>query len=533
MLSARKAAITAILILILAWAPAPANGQAPTPGGKAVFGLNAGWDHLDPHRWTGFFFAQLIMVNIFDSLLVRDPKTAALRPGLAESYEVSGDGRTVTFKLQTGVKFHDGTVCDAAAVKASFDRILTDPKAVAVRSMLGPVDRVDATDARTVRFHLKEAFAPFLDALSLPMTAPVSMAAVQKFGDGFGQHPVGTGPFMFKELVPNERLVLVRNPDYRWAPSIFPSRGPVLLEELTYRVVPEDLTRLALLERNEVTFINYPVPREIARLKGDQRYRVVAVGRPGVPRMITLNTAHPPLDDLRVRTAIAAAINREGILKNVWEGVGSTAFSMLSPVTWGYAPEVEGMMPKFDPARARAILAEAGWRPGPDGFVVKDGKKMHLVMTHLTGGVFASLHQLIQAYLRSIGIDSELRGMEQAAALDALKRGDFDISANQINTASDPDVLYQVGHSSSIGPLWNTARVKNATLDRLLGDARVATDESKRRDLYRQIQLLLARELPYIPFYVQTDPYAMQASLEGVVYDVKSLPMFHAAFIRR
>lgn len=511
----------------------PARGQAPTPGGRAVLGLIAGWDHLDPHRWTGFFFAQLIMANIYDPLLVRDPKTAALRPGLAESFEVSGDGRVITLKLRTGIRFHDGTVCDAAAVRASFERIMTDPRAVVVRTMLGPVDQVVAMDPRTVRIQMKAAFAPILDALSLPMTAPVSMAAVQRFGDNFGQNPVGTGPFMFKELVPGDRLVLVRNPDYRWAPSIFQNRGPAPLEELIYRVVPEDLTRLALLERSDLNFINYPVPREIARLRQDRRYRIVQVGRPGVPRMLTINTSHPPLDDLRVRTAIAHAVSRDGILKNVWEGVGTPAFSMLSPVTWAYAPEIEEAMPKFDPARARAILAEAGWRPGPDGIVQKDGRRMRLVIIHLTGGVFLSLHQLVQAYLRAVGIDSELRGLEQAAALDGLKRGDFDLSANQINTGSDPDVLYQVGHSTSIGPLWNTARYKNATLDRLLDEARVAIDEGKRRSLYAQIQTLFARELPYVPFYVQTDPFAMQSNLEGVVYDVKSLPLFHNAFIRR
>jgi len=523
----------AVVLVLLVSGPPPARGQAPAPGGRAVFGLIAGWDHLDPHRWTGFFFAQLIMANIYDPLLVRDPKTAVLRPGLAETFEVSRDGKTLTFRLRAGVRFHDGGAADAAAVKASFDRILTDPRALVVRTMLGPVDRVEAPDTRTVRILMKEPFAPILDALSLPMTAPVSMAAVRQYGDNFGQNPVGTGPFMFKDLVPGDRLVLVRNPDYRWAPSIFQHRGPAFLEEVVYRIVPEDLTRLALLERNEISFINYPVPREIARLKGDRRYRVVEVGRPGVPRMVTMNTARPPLDDLRVRTAIAHAISREGILRNVWEGVGTPAYTMLSPVTWGYNPEAVEMMPKFDPARGRQLLAVAGWHPGPDGIMQKDGKRLRLTILHLSGGVFLSLHQLLQAYLRAVGIDSELRGLEQAAALDALKRGDFDISANQINTASDPDVLYQVGHSTSIGTLWNTARYKNSTLDRLLAEARVTIDEGKRQELYRQIQVLFARELPYVPFYVQTDPFAMQAALEGVVYDVKSLPLFHAAFLRR
>lgn len=525
-------ALTTVFALLVL-AGSPTSGQAPASGGRAVFSLNAGWDHLDAHRWAGFFFAQLIMANIYDPLLIRDPRTAALRPGLAESYEVSRDGKTLTFRLRTGVRFHDGGAADAAAVKASFERILTDPRAGAVRAMLGPVDRVDAVDTRTIRIQMKEAFAPILDALSLPMTAPVSMAAVQRYGDNFGQNPVGTGPFMFRELVPGDRLTLVRNPDYRWAPSIFQHRGPAFLEELVYRVVPEDLTRLALLERGDATFINYPVPREIARLRGDAKFRIVQVGRPGVPRMITLNTSRAPLDDVRVRTAIAHAISREDILKNVWEGVGTTAFSILSPVTWAYAKDVDESLPKFDPARARALLGEAGWRPGADGIMQKDGRRLRVVVVHLTGGVFLSLHQLVQAYLRGVGIEAELRGLEQAAALDALKRGEFDLSANQINTASDPDVLYQIGHSTSIGALWNTARYRNAGLDRMLDEARVTIDEEKRRSIYRQVQVLFARELPYIPFYVQTDPFAMQATLEGVVYDVKSLPLFHAAFIRR
>jgi peptide/nickel transport system substrate-binding protein len=242
-----KTMVRALLVLATLACSALAFAQAK-PGGKIVFAARQDIDTLDPHI-TNRAATRKILIQLTDTLTVINPKDGKVLPGLAESWDVARDGKSYTFKLKRNVKFHDGTPFDAAAVKATFDRIQEPLGAPGVaRAFLGPYDGADVIDPHTVRVRLKQPYAPFLRMVALSPLAPLSPTAVQKTGQDFSRKPIGTGPFMVKEWIPKSHVTLVRNPDYAWPPSITAHRGPAHVEEITWRFVLEATTRTAVLQ---------------------------------------------------------------------------------------------------------------------------------------------------------------------------------------------------------------------------------------------------------------------------------------------
>jgi len=525
-------AILTVLLLLLVAAGGGAAAPAPQQGGRVVVALTAGWDTLDP-AIAVFTFAREIMGNIYDPLLIKDPTTGDIRPGLVSSWTVSPDGRIILLKLRSGVKFHDGTPLTSEAVAFSINRI-KDPalRSPMAATILGPVASVEAPDPFTVLITLNLPFAPFMDSLTEINLAPVSPAAVQQFGRAFGQNPVGTGPFMVKEIVPNQRVVLVRNPNYRWAPSIFRHPGPAYLDELVYTVVPEDATRVAQLVRGEVQVLyNAPV-REAVRLQRNRNFQVFYKDQVGFPRSIMLNTSRWPFDDVRVRIAVAHAINKEELLKTVYENVGSVAQTPLSPVTWGYTKSLEQSAYQYNPERAKQVLAEAGWRPGPDGILVKDGRAFRVRLWTITVAQQLLDAQVKQAQLRAVGIDAQINAIEQAPYLAAIRKGDHDI-AGMLFVSADPDVLFTVSHSSQIEVGWNTGIYRNAELDRLLEEARSTMDLRRRRELYVRVQEHLIKNVPFIPHYNITRVFMTTGQVRGYRLDARAFQLFHDVWLAR
>ena len=525
-----------VLFVVLPLFVSLARGQAAAPspqsGGRVVVALNAGFDTLDP-ALAVFTFAREIMGNVYDPLLIRHPQTGEVLPGLASGWVFSPDGRVILLKLRQGVKFHDGTPLTAEAVAFSLNR-LKDP---AIRSpfavsILGPVERIEAPDPFTVQISMSAPFAPFLDSLTEISLAPVSPAAAQRFGRDFGQNPVGTGAFMVKEIVPNQRVVLVRNPNYRWAPRFFRHAGPAYLDELVYTVVPEDATRMAQLVRGEVNVLYNAPAREVRRLERNPNFRVYFKQQSGFPRVIILNTTKWPFDDVRVRVAVAHAINKEEILKTTYEGIGSVAHTPLSPATWGYNKALEQQAYPYNPDRARQLLGEAGWRAGPDGILVKDGRPFRVRLW--SGNVPPPLidAQLQQAQLRAVGIDAQLNAIEQAPYLAAIRRGDHDLGG-MLFVSADPDVLYIISHSSQITAGWNTAFYRSAELDRLLEQGRTTLDTRQRFQIYTRIQEHIIRNVPYIPYYVITRSFLTTSSVNGYLLDARAFQLFHNVWVTR
>lgn len=507
---------------------APAS---PTPGGRATVALSSGWGILDPAA-TAITFARNITHFIFDPLLRKDPTTGEIVPGLAESFTVSEDGTVITLNLRQGVTFHDGTPLNSEAVAFSLERV-TDPELASpmAAQITGNVTSIETPDEYTVVITLNAPFAPFLDSLTQAALAPVSPAAVEQFGADFGLNPVGTGPFRLASMTMDNEIVLARNEDYNWAPDFYDHQGPPYLEELVILNVEEAGTRMDLLETGEVDFVYAPLNNQVPFYEDDPAYWVYYATRSGFPRSLIMNTQMAPFDDPLVRQAVGWAVDYDRILAEVFESIGAVARGPLAPGMLGYWEEGEDQWPTYDLDRARDLLSQAGWEDSDgDGIREKDGQTLSITLGLVPGYPFDQFTQIVAASLTEIGFDITTEAEEQAAFLADIRAGKWAL-ASMLFAATDPDVLYLLAHSSSIGSAWNTAQYSNPEVDALLEQARVEIDQVKRDEIYEQIQQILLEDMPYAPFYVIQNPYIMSARLQGFKADAQAFLDFYDAYI--
>jgi peptide/nickel transport system substrate-binding protein len=495
-------------------APTPTSPPAATPtavvaakGGKIVFGMVGQGISLDPHSTPGF---RHLLWQVFDTLIYQAPD-GSLVPGLASEWKVSADGLTWTFKLREGVKFHDGTPFNAEAVKFNFERIV-DPatKATYSKNLIGPFKKATVVDPLTVQVELSQPFPILATNLARVFTGMVSPTAVQKLGPDFARNPVGTGPFMFKEWIDNDHITLVKNPDYNWAPAIFKHQGPAYLDEVRYAFIPENATRLAALETGELNAIEYVPVSEFERIKGDKRFTTLVAPLTGMPLSIVINTEKPILSDLKVRQALSYGFDRAGFIKAQYNNAYPPATGPLISSVLYYDASVENRYP-YDPAKAKSLLDEAGWKVGTDGIRQKDGQPLELTFEDcIQRGA-----EIFQAQMKEIGVKVNIRMSDCPATQEAMNKGEHDFCwTGQLGT--DPDVLEGAFHSRNIGGL-NYVRFRSSELDALIDKGRAELNPAERQKIYSQIQHLIMDNALIIPVNAQGILLGFQANMSGMV----------------
>ena len=315
-------------------------------------------------------------------------------PQLAEKWDASADARVYTFYLRKGVKFHDGTPFNAAAVKANFDRVRNPDNKLRRYTLYKVISQIDVIDDSTVRFTLSEPFGAMIATFAHPAGGINSPTAVQKYGADYGKNPVGTGPYKFQEWVPNDHITLVKNPDY------WDKNNAAKVDKIIVKPVPEDGTRIAMLQKGDAQFIN-AVPYSMAEVVQKDKNLSLAESESVYTFWVAMNTQKKPFSDVRVRQAMNYAINKEAIIKAVLRGHGKPANSPLAPQVWGYTPVKTY---PYDPAKAKALLAEAGY---PNGF-----------KTLLRGVAQTDPKEImvaIQGQLKQVGVDVEVASLPAAA----------------------------------------------------------------------------------------------------------------------
>lgn len=478
--------------------PAPATEEAapasgPRDGGTIIVGLQAEPVTLDSHQSSDYNTARAAY-GIYDSLLRFKDEGTEVEPGLAESWEVSDDALVYTLKLRQGVKFHDGTDFNAEAVKFNLERQI-DPNHPAHETgtfpyaefTWGTVDKIEVVDDYTVKFTLKEPFAPFLNHLGMHPAAMLSPAAIEKHGRDISTNPVGTGPFKFVSWTPGVEVVLEKNLDY-W-------RGAPHLDKVIYRPIIEDQSRLTELESGGVNFIVNIPPDDLARLKEDTRFSVVE--QPGMHTWwVAFNHSKPPFDNVLVRQAMNYAVNKQAIVDNLLKGTGTLAVNPVPPVVWSYTDDIQRY--DYNPEKAKELLAEAGY---PDRFscsfwLPESGSGMQQPVAMGTA---------IQADLKAVGIDCQIETFEWGSYLDKVivppDQADFDLmEMSWIGDNGDPDNHLYILLSSAQWPAngYNMGFYKNEEVDALLQEARTTLDQAKRTELYQQAQKLIAEDPPWI-----------------------------------
>jgi len=526
----------AVILVVLLAVPVSwtAAAPAPTKGGTLNYALRDEPDRLDPNL-SGLRPSQIVFFQIFDPLVVRDKQDKKFKPWLATSWTVSADGKVYTFKLRSGVKFHDGTTFDAAAVKFNFDR--THNPALASRCggcAVGFYDRAEVVDAQTVRVHLKRPWAPFLDAASLYYRM-VSPAGVKQYGDqDFGRHPVGTGPFKFGEWVPNDHITLERFDDYKWAPSILKHNGAAYLDKVIFRMLPEDSTRVAALENGEAQVIDNAPAQDFERLTKDARYKALVGFVPGVPFDFALNVTKAPTNDLAVRQALSWGIDREAIVKTVFgpfQKVGAfrPAYGLLTPYTYAFDKGADRY--GYDPAKAKALLDKAGWKPGPDGIRQKGGVRLVVPIGSWEHGV----PEVMQAQLKAIGVDVKLYIATGTAiqTVNENQRKAVTLLSPLPAPRSDPEIISALLHSRNVGGGgFNFSFVKDAELDRLLDAQAVEVNEVKRAQVLSRVQRLVMDKAYMLAVYNWDNISLKLATVNDLEFDsIGFFPWLHDAWM--
>jgi peptide/nickel transport system substrate-binding protein len=511
---------------------AAAAAPAPRPGGELTVGLYRTLDKLDPAVYWGPP-ETMVTQMVFDSLVYLG-NDLNVYPGLATSWTVAKDGTEITFKLRRGVRFHDGTDFNAAAVKFHFDRCV-DPatKSQYARSLLGPYDSTVVQDDYTIQLRLKEPFAPIFDSLSQGYLGIPSPAAVKKYGQDFQSHLVGTGPFTFVEWARDTHVTLARNPDYRWG-AVFPGKmnaGPPYLERLTFKFVPEQGTRDALMNgRRELRVEAWPGPLRLRDWERDDAHFALYRGvSPGTTWFNFINTQKPPTNDLAVRQAINYAVGKDTIVKVFYPGFARPTWNLIGPTSFGYDPALDHLY-AFNPDKAKQLLEEAGWKRGPGGVRAKDGAPLHLdVFT--SGFMTENYKQLMLTMLQDVGFSTKLIAGTPADRTVAGSKGLYHL-INREFEASDPHYLVDLFASKNVGSFaW--AMNKDPELDQLLSEQDVTLDRKARFALVSKATRRILEQAYVLPIYITLFVWVTDTAVKNFHMDARSwYPYFQDAWIQ-
>ncbi len=458
-----------------------------------------------------------VIVQVFDTLIASDEDNA-LHPGLARSWAVAPDGRSITLQLRDDVTFHDGTRFDADAVRFTYDSVV-DPKlgSQGAVDILGPYAGCDVLGPFEVRINYKRPFGAAAASLSQNELSVVSPTAVRTLGDaGFAKAPVGTGPFRFTLWEPSRQVVLERNEDYRWAPPFFKRQGPSRVARIVHRFIPDASTRIAALEAGEIDIADLTPVLDMQRLGEDRGYRTLVGEATGLPFGVLINTSRGVFADKRVRQAFALCIDRARLTDDLFFGLVKPAYGPLSRSTPAYWPGVEAMG-RPDPKRAAALLDEAGWAPGPGGIRMKDGKP-------LAADYFAppplepDTAVAIQAEARRVGFDLHVETITFARNTELVFANAYDILPLRWISA-DPSLLEIPFHSRNIPRpgyyKFNWPRVADPELDALLEQGAGAADPAERNRLYADAQRRIMDSAVWLPVHDQVNTLAWRADKTG------------------
>lgn len=399
-----------------------------------------------------------------------------------------------TFHLRGGVRWHDGAPFAARDVKFTYDALMDDRVASPRKSDYELVLSLDTPDESTVRVVYRRPFSPALESWMMSILPAHLLAnlAPDQWPLKFNRAPIGTGPFKFAEWRTNQFVRVARNDDY--------FRGRPHLDGIVFRTLPDPLTLRLAFETRQIDFWGVD-PWAVGSFRGDRRFTLFSAPANSY-NYIGWNLRRPMFQDLRVRQALAHAVNIDQMIRHVLYGYGTQSTGIFTPEMWFFNPRVRPL--EYDPARARKLLAEAGWKPGADGILEKDGRKFAFTLITNNGNVIRSdIATLVQADLKAVGIEVKVEMYEWAVFIkNFVSKGEFDAVVLGWALGQGFD-QFQIWHSSQTGPeQLNMVGYKNADADRLLESIREEFDRDRIIAMCGELQQLIYDDQPYLFLFV-------------------------------
>jgi peptide/nickel transport system substrate-binding protein len=464
----------------------------------------------EPAGFNPLFYLDSLSPNIgsliFNTLVKLDEQLT-FAPELAESWQVSADGRTWDFYLREGVTFHDGEELAAEDVVFTY-RTLLDP---ATESPLIPhygiVEEVEAVNSQQVRFHLAEPYSPFPYLLLLEIMPSELFAQGSTTFDEFAGNPVGTGPFVF-ESWDDDRIVLAANTSY--------FEGRPYLDQVVVKWYPDQSRAWSALMRGEADVVMDLELEDYRVIENDTRFRTYNYLEVFYHTLL-FNLTDPLFSDPDMRRALDLAIDRKDLIENTLNGWAVETTGPFRPGTWPYNPEVPAA--RYDPGEVARILTELGWRDTDGDLILeKDGRELAFTILADEGDLLKeAVARRIKWQLFQAGIRAEVELLPpQELFEERLFPGNFQATLLQFNAGVDPDKFTTYfWHSENIG-YSNLAGYSNPEVDRLIAAGRTSLDFEERKSLYRRIHSLIARDRPAIFLYVRKIFFATSARIEGI-----------------
>ncbi|GMA65239.1 ABC transporter substrate-binding protein [Alicyclobacillus fastidiosus] len=466
----------------------PSVSSSTSQTGTLSVGLQADPATLDPALSSALVDRQ-VMANIYDTLFALTPD-GKIVPDLVKSYEISQDGKTYTFHLQTGVKFQDGTPFNAAAVKFNLERDLAPTSAR--KSEVSVIQTIDTPDDNTVVLHLKTPYSPLLGVFTDRAGMMVSPTAVKKEGANYPNHPVGTGPYAFQSRVKGDHITLTANKDY-W-------KGAPKIQQVTFKAFSDPNVELTNLESGAIQLADQVPAQQLASLKQNANFVVSNTAGLGYQGFY-LNCSQAPFNNQYLREAVDAAIDRQTIVNVVFKGEASPGWGPFSPESPVYNAK-QDTPPAANGSEVEKLLKEGG---KPNGFT--------FTFQTANSPVSTETAQIIQSMLQKYNIKMNIQQLEFGTLLSNNTNHAFQASALGWSGRIDPDQnAYQFWHT---GGSENGSNFSDPTVDKLLEQARTQANMSQRAQTYSQFMDEMHKQDPYIFLYFQNNTYAYSKNLQG------------------
>lgn len=462
---------------------------------------------LNPHLYAGEMYAQEMLYETLVNI------TADGYEGcLAESWDISDDGKTYTFHIRDGVKFSDGEVCDANAIKANFDAIIENKDRHTWLEMMNLLVGVSAPDDKTFVIELSEPYYPLLTELGV--TRPFAMISPKAMKDGSTKDGVnayiGTGPYVLTDFVTDEYAVFEANENY-WGEQ-------PKIKKITVKVIPDNQTRILALEKGEIDMIfgkNMIDADAINQYTGNDKF-TVSLSDPTSTRQIVLNTTRDVLADKEVRQALQHATNKQTISEGIFYGLEQPADTLFAKTVPYCDIDLEPYA--YDVELAQSMLDEAGWVVGSDKIREKDGQKLNIDLLYNSDSVTEkAIAEYLQSEYQKIGIALNIHGEEEQSYRDNMKAGNFDMVFNICwGTPYDPQSSLAAIRAPVYGDYAAQLGLEDkADIDQAITDILVSTDETKRQELYTFVLTRLHEDAVYIPLTYECNKAIYRSDLQG------------------